>query len=1346
MARVFLSHAAEDTEVARTVGGWLRDDGHDVFLDRDPVGGIVAGEDWEDRLHERLRWADAVVCLVTTAYVASHWCTAEVSVARSRGSLVLPIQVEAGVVHPLLKAVHYSVLQDGVETVRSAVRAALDRLDTTGGVGWTDGLSPFPGLLPFDADQRRAFFGRTDEVGQLVAILRSPAERADRAVLLVVGPSGCGKSSLVRAGLQPVMAEDPDWRTLRAMTPGTRPTTALAAELAAAGRAAGLDWTVTGVLDTMEDGDGLTVLVDELLLAPPGRRRRRLLVVVDQFEELMTQSSAGERARFTALLRPVLGRSTQIVATMRAEFLDQLLADPELAGLPKRTCTLQPLTLEAVRSVIEGPARLAGFSITDDLIARMVHDTATGEALPLLAYTLAQLADGVARGGALSAVRYRELGGVHGTLSRQADAALAEAVDTGGRDVQDVISSLLRVVTVDELNRPTRWRVDRGELPEATAVELEAFVARRLLVVDADHGRVTIAVAHEAFLSRWPPLADAIAAHASALRMRSSVEQSAAEWVAVGRPSVRLWEGGQLAAALSVMDVQIGWASRFWVRPALRVPERAGLGATALDFLVASVRRDLLRRGRATAILSVLLTIAVVAAGTALQLKNTAQQQQRTTVAQKLLAQAKTLRNADPLTALRLNLAANSIHSDPETRGDLLDELTRNHYTDRLATDSVTRSIAFTGNYLIAGGDNDSVMVWDNGDPSSSRQPVPAVPGHHGGITALAVSRDGDLMATAGLDRTLVLWDLRTDRGPQPTAVRSSDQNGSIASMAFAPDGHTLATASADTTVVVWDVHDGVDLTRRTTLTRHRSPVTSVAFAPDGHTLATAGDDSATLQWDLTDPAAPQRIGPPLREQTTVTAIAYSPTAALVATASGDGAARLWDVSDRAQPRLIGAPLTGHAQLASSIAFSSDGGLLAIGSADATTSVWDVSVPAEPRRLDPPLAGHDGGVVAVAFGTKDRVLATAGADRTIVLWNLGDPGHPRQLGPADGAAGVVNAVAFAGSALASTTAHGAISIWDRRDLAAQPTTVPTGRGEAVNALAADERRRILASGDNGGNIVLWDVTDPAHPRSVGSMPGAHPSPIWGASFSADGTVLATVGVDGILRLWDVTDPGAPRLAAASPNQGNWLVSAAISPDRTRLATGGVDGSLTLWDITNTADPRRLGAVTRARAVAVNSVSFAPNGEVLAATGDDGSVALWGVDDLADPRPVGLIIGGHAGAANGVTFIPGTDIMVTAGQDGAALLWDVEAPATPRRMDQALIHPSGPLRAVAVAPDGGSAATGGVAGTTTVWDLSRLKRIRADPVGFGCQVAGRDLDTTERQRYVQGIEYQDPCRP
>jgi hypothetical protein len=562
VARVFISHSSKDRGLANEVHGWLTGDGHEVFLDHHLDGGIAIGEEWEQRLYERLRWADAVVCLVTSAYLASAWCSAEVGVARSQGSRLLPLLAERGVDYPLLEWSQYADLAADPEAARAALTAALRRVDAAGGWGWPDGRSPFPGLRSFDVDQHRVFFGRSAEIQALAERLRSPAERTGRGMLLVVGPSGCGKSSLVRAGLLPVMADEPGWWALAPVVPGADPVAALTRELAGSAHQLGLGWTVAQVRERLDSGR-LSELADELLLAAPGLgRRRHLLVVVDQFEELLTQSTAMARAQVADLLQSALSNPIRLVATLRPEFLAQLLVNAELAGLPTRVFTLRPLRREALATVIKGPARLAGIEVDQQLVDRMVADTDSGEALPLLAFTLEQLAEGVTRGGQLLARRYEQLGGVQGALIRQADAALTDACSASGRDPSEVISGLLRLVTVDEEGRPTRWRVDRAELPEPVRIELDEFVGRRLLTTDSDDGRVIYWVTHEAFLVAWPPLAAAIAAAASGLRMRRAVEQAAAQWESEGRSRSRLWERGQLAAAVNDTGAHIRRVSR----------------------------------------------------------------------------------------------------------------------------------------------------------------------------------------------------------------------------------------------------------------------------------------------------------------------------------------------------------------------------------------------------------------------------------------------------------------------------------------------------------------------------------------------------------------------------------------------------------------------------------------------------------------------------------------------------------------------------------------------------------------------------------------------------------------
>ncbi|MGH3867611.1 MAG: TIR domain-containing protein [Pseudonocardiaceae bacterium] len=380
VARVFVSYASEDRTGAGLLHQCLRATGHEAFLAEDLRDGIVGGEPWRLRLHERLRWADAVVCLLTADYVASTWCAAEIAIAQSRGSRLVPVVAEPGIAHPLLSDdIQRIDLTRNPAGAPAALDEALRRVDAAGGFGWPDDQSPFPGLRPFDIKRHRVFFGRRGETEELAELLRTAAEQASAAALLVVGPSGCGKSSLVRAGLGHVMAQEPGWRTLPPILPGADPVAALARELAAAARLSGLDWTVDHVHQQLAKR-GLVSLADELLVASPGGPRRHLLIVVDQFEELLTQTSSGERARFAELLRPALSGPVRVVATLRPEFVKPLLLDVDLAALPTHTYLLRPLRREALPAVIQGPARLAGIEVDDDLVARLVADTDSGEA------------------------------------------------------------------------------------------------------------------------------------------------------------------------------------------------------------------------------------------------------------------------------------------------------------------------------------------------------------------------------------------------------------------------------------------------------------------------------------------------------------------------------------------------------------------------------------------------------------------------------------------------------------------------------------------------------------------------------------------------------------------------------------------------------------------------------------------------------------------------------------------------------------------------------------------------------------------------------------------------------
>ena len=404
---------------------------------------------------------------------------------------------------------------------------------------------------------------------------------------------------------------------------------------------------------------------------------------------------------------------------------------------------------------------------------RLVADTVTGEALPLLAFTLNQLAAGLSRGDALSAARYDELGGVQGTLASQANAALVAAASMTGRTQAEVLAGLLQLVTVDGQGRAVRRRVDRAGLAEPVRRELDAFVDHRLLTVDADEITVWVEVSHDAVLSSWAPLVQAIRDAAAGLRARETVEQAAADWTQAGHSDAYLWERDRILAATTLLatpltagrpppafaEPRLLRRRRLWSVPVnpehgLPIEGQVPLSPVGAAFLHAGLERaEAVQRGarrrriQAFTALSALLALALVAAGIALAQRQTAVRQQRIATARQLITQAEAARATDPRTALLLGIAAQRIENSPETQTSLVNTLTTAHFADALT-------------------------------------------GHKARVSQVAYTPDASTLATASSDNTVRLWNVRDLARLRPFGPPLRHR-GEVFAVAFAPDGRT---------------------------------------------------------------------------------------------------------------------------------------------------------------------------------------------------------------------------------------------------------------------------------------------------------------------------------------------------------------------------------------------------------------------------------------------------------------------------------------------------------------------------------------------------------------------------
>jgi glucose repression regulatory protein TUP1 len=140
--------------------------------------------------------------------------------------------------------------------------------------------------------------------------------------------------------------------------------------------------------------------------------------------------------------------------------------------------------------------------------------------------------------------------------------------------------------------------------------------------------------------------------------------------------------------------------------------------------------------------------------------------------------------------------------------------------------------------------------VWD----IERKTVVSRFPGHESEIYSLAFSPDGNFLVSGSGDRSAHIWDLRSGEkrfvltiDPEPSADGRGDDAG-VTSVAVSPDGKLVAAGSLDYSVRVWDLHSGILVDR---LQGHKDSVYSVAFAPDGKWLVSGSLDKSLKLWDL---------------------------------------------------------------------------------------------------------------------------------------------------------------------------------------------------------------------------------------------------------------------------------------------------------------------------------------------------------------------------------------------------------------------------------------------------------------------------------------------------------------
>jgi WD40 repeat protein len=188
-------------------------------------------------------------------------------------------------------------------------------------------------------------------------------------------------------------------------------------------------------------------------------------------------------------------------------------------------------------------------------------------------------------------------------------------------------------------------------------------------------------------------------------------------------------------------------------------------------------------------------------------------------------------------------------------------------------------------------------------------------------------------------------------------------------------------------------------------------------------------------------------------------------------------------------------------------------------------------------------------------------------------------------------------------------------------------------------------------------------------------------------YTADGTMLVTVGRNGFVRLWGPNGgPVEADLAVPEPSPDG-IVTATIAPDGRTLAVATSEGLPRLFDLPSLrARPPLADDPNRGR---IRSVSFAADGRI--AAGDDLGFRVWDADGQLHLTSANVPSGPF------LAFAPDGRTLALGGE--AVRLYD----AATGRERLVLRWENGYLTGLAFSPDGAALAASSSTGIVTLWD-------------------------------------------
>lgn len=926
--------------------------------------------------------------------------------------------------------------------------------------------NPFPGIRSFEITESHLFFGREQQVGELVEKL------TESRFLAIVGSSGCGKSSLIKAGLIPQLqlrngGENPSKWKLALFRPADDPIGNLAAAVA------GDRFFPDSIAESMRSGSENLVTIFRKKDQPDVH----YLIVVDQFEELFRFKKSKSSFRsildastFIDLMLQAVGQTEipiYIALSMRTDFLDDCTEFRGLSEIINRGYYLVPrMTNEERRKAITGPVFTAGARITDGLLDQLLEDVGEDpDQLPIMQHALMRTWDywTLNRVGdqPIDLEHYQAIGTMKEALSVHLEEIYA---DLREHRYQFHAEKLFKALTdITRESRGTRRPTQLQEICTLAAAREEEI----MMVIDKFRAPgcaflmpsasvplspdTTIDISHESIMRVWTRLRIWVEEESQSAQLYLRLSKSA-ELYQEGRTG--LWVNPELQLALQWKEQarpNATWASRY--DPAF---DRA---MTFLDHSKKHYELELsrkekqqkrnLKRARTSAIiLGIASLVSILFLIISLNLRFKAEASRKEALEKEKLAVFERKKSEEQRKEAILQKKISEQQQQIAEQQEMITEQQRQYAVtqQRIAEQQTTVAVEQRKQADIS--KQEAIVARDEAQLQRKEAVSQRQIADQERIKAEESEKKAQQLRLLAISRSMAI---------QAQQLHSTQKDDYPALLAVTAYQLYEANGGTDNDPTIYSALSAISADAKV-MRGHTDAVRAIAITKNGTTLYSCGDDNNVFRWNLNDPApAPVGLKTEGKFRHAYRALALSSDDKLLAAGTTWGKILLWqkDTPDQA-PVIINAhtsiihALVAHPALRRFFSCSSDGKVLQ----------WDITAGAPARTLIDSLPCV---ISALAVSNDGRYLAYGTTAGNLFIRDLQDQAAAPARLPAFKSSVISIRFSNNGNYIAAGCQDGSIQIINRNDLAGQPIAIIGRHLSGVTSLSFGQADRELAS-------------------------------------------------------------------------------------------------------------------------------------------------------------------------------------------------------------------------------------------------------------------------------------------